>query len=38
MHVEYDSAANQTTRLLRYEKWQDGRLLATELQWFRLRR
>jgi SAM-dependent methyltransferase len=36
MHVEYDPAANQTTRLLRYEKWQDGGLLATELQWFRL--
>jgi SAM-dependent methyltransferase len=36
MHVEYNPAANQTTRLLRYEKWQDGGLLATELQWFRL--
>ena len=36
MHAWYDSAANQTTRLLRYEKWQDGALIATELQWFRL--
>lgn len=36
MDAWYDSAANQTTRLLRYEKWQDGALVATELQWFRL--
>jgi len=36
MHAWYDSDANQTTRLLRYEKWRDGGLLATELQWFRL--
>jgi SAM-dependent methyltransferase len=36
MHAWYDSAANQTTRLLRYEKWQTGGLIATELQWFRL--
>jgi SAM-dependent methyltransferase len=36
MHAWYDPAANQTTRLLRYEKWQDGGLVATELQWFRL--
>ena len=36
MHRWYYSAANQTTRLLRYEKWQDGALIATELQWFRL--
>jgi SAM-dependent methyltransferase len=36
MHIEHDRAANQTTRLLRYEKWQDGALIATELQWFRL--
>jgi hypothetical protein len=36
MHIEYDPAANQTTRFLRYEKWQDGGLLATELQPFRL--
>jgi SAM-dependent methyltransferase len=36
MHAWYDSAANQTTRLLRYDKWQDGALIATELQWFRL--
>lgn len=36
MHVDYDRAANQTTRFLRYEKWRDGSLLATELQPFRL--
>jgi SAM-dependent methyltransferase len=36
MHVEYDSAANQVTSFLRYEKWQDGALIATELQPFRL--
>ncbi|HEY7433376.1 MAG TPA: class I SAM-dependent methyltransferase [Streptosporangiaceae bacterium] len=36
MHIEYDRAANQTTRFLRYEKWRDGGLLATELQIFRL--
>ena len=36
MHAWYDSAANQTTRLLRYEKWQAGELIVTELQWFRL--
>ena len=36
MHTEYDSAANQTTSLLRYEKWHDGGLVATELQLFRL--
>ena len=36
MHTEYDSAANQTTSLLRYEKWHDGGLVATELQRFRL--
>jgi hypothetical protein len=36
MHIEYDPAANQTTRFLRYEKWRDGALLATELQPFRL--
>lgn len=36
MHAWYDSAANQTTRLLRYEKWQVGELIVTELQWFRL--
>jgi SAM-dependent methyltransferase len=34
MHIDYDPAANQTTRFLRYEKWQDGSLLATELQPF----
>jgi SAM-dependent methyltransferase len=32
MHIEYDPAANQTTRLLRYDKWQDGTLCMTELQ------
>lgn len=36
MHIDYDPVANQTTRFLRYEKWQDGSLLATELQPFRL--
>jgi SAM-dependent methyltransferase len=36
MHVEYDRAANQTTSFLRYDKWQDGTLVATELQPFRL--
>lgn len=36
MHTEYDSAANQVTSFLRYEKWQDGALVATELQPFRL--
>ena len=36
MHTGYDSAANQTTSFLRYEKWRDGGLVATELQLFRL--
>lgn len=36
MHLEYDPAANQTTRFLRYDKWQDGTLRMTELQTFRL--
>jgi SAM-dependent methyltransferase len=36
MHTEYDPSANQTTSFLRYEKWRDGELLATELQRFRL--
>lgn len=36
MHVEHDSAANQVTSFLRYEKWQDGTLIATELHPFRL--
>jgi hypothetical protein len=36
MHIEYDPAANQMTRLLRYDKWQDGTLRMTELQMFRL--
>jgi SAM-dependent methyltransferase len=35
-HIEYDPAANQTTRLLRYDKWLDGVLQMTELQRFRL--
>ena len=30
--IEYDAAANQTTRILRYDKWQDGALSMTELQ------
>lgn len=36
MHIAHDPAANQTTRFLRYEKWRDGSLVATELQSFRL--
>jgi len=36
MQVEYDRAANQTLRWLRYEKWRDGALESTELQLFRL--
>jgi SAM-dependent methyltransferase len=36
MHIEYNRVANQTTYFLRYDKWQDGTLLATELQPFRL--
>jgi SAM-dependent methyltransferase len=36
MRVDYDAAANQTLRWLRYEKWRDGALEATELQLFRL--
>lgn len=36
MHIEYDRAANQTTRFLRYEKWHDGQLAETEIQPFRL--
>ena len=36
MHTAYDRAANQTTSFLRYEKWHDGGLVATELQRFRL--
>jgi SAM-dependent methyltransferase len=34
IHVAYDAAQNQTTRWLRYEKWHDGALEATELQLF----
>jgi SAM-dependent methyltransferase len=36
MHIEYDPAADQTTRFLRYDKWQDGALRMTELQTSRL--
>jgi SAM-dependent methyltransferase len=36
MHIEYDPVANQTTRFLRYDKWQDGTLCMTELQASRL--
>ena len=36
MHTSYDPVVNQVTSLLRYEKWRDGGLVATELQRFRL--
>jgi SAM-dependent methyltransferase len=36
MHTSYDPVTNQETSLLRYEKWRDGGLVATELQRFRL--
>ena len=36
LHTEYEPAASQTTRFLRYDKWQDGTLRMTELQTFRL--
>src|SRR5262249_6194519 len=36
MRVDYDAAKNQTTSWLRYEKWIDGALDATEFQVFRL--
>jgi hypothetical protein len=36
MHTGYDRVANQVTSFLRYEKWRDGGLIATELQRFRL--
>jgi SAM-dependent methyltransferase len=36
MHIEYDPVANQTVRWLRYDKWRDGALVASELQTFRL--
>jgi SAM-dependent methyltransferase len=36
MRIEYDAAKKQTTRWLRYEKWIDGVVGATELQVFRL--
>jgi len=36
LHTEYEPAASQTTRFLRYDKWQDGTLCMTELQTFRL--
>ena len=35
MHIEHDPAAGQTTRFLRYDKWQDGILRMTELQMLR---
>jgi SAM-dependent methyltransferase len=36
MAIEHDRAANQVTWFGRYEKWQDGGLIATELQLLRL--
>ena len=36
LHSEYDPVAGQTTRFLRYDKWQDGTLRMTELQASRL--
>ena len=36
LHTEYNPVTNQTTRLLRYEKWQDGNLRTAELQTCRL--
>jgi len=36
MTVEHDQAAHQSTWFARYEKWQDGGLIATELQLLRL--
>ena len=36
MRTVYDPVANQTNSFLRYEKWRDGGLVATELQRFRL--
>jgi hypothetical protein len=36
LHIDYDPAANQTTRWLRYDKWRDGDLVGSELQPFRL--
>jgi SAM-dependent methyltransferase len=35
VHTEYDPAVNQTTGFLRYDKWHEGSLRATELQIFR---
>jgi SAM-dependent methyltransferase len=37
-HVEHDPVANRTTRWLRYERWREGALIATELQLFGLQR
>jgi SAM-dependent methyltransferase len=37
-HVEHDPVANRTTRWLRYERWRDGALVATQLQLFGLQR
>jgi SAM-dependent methyltransferase len=36
LHIEYNPATNQKTRFLRYDKWEDGQLIRTELQDFRL--
>jgi hypothetical protein len=36
MKIEQDRAAHQVTWFGRYEKWQDGALIATELQLLRL--
>jgi SAM-dependent methyltransferase len=36
LHTEYNPVTSQTTRFLRYDKWQDGTLRTTELQTFRL--
>jgi hypothetical protein len=34
VHLDFDSARNQVTEFLRYEKWRDGELLTTELHTF----
>jgi len=36
LHTEYNPVTNQTTRFLRYDKWQDGTLCTAELQTYRL--
>jgi SAM-dependent methyltransferase len=35
LHTEHNPVTNQTTRFLRYDKWQDGTLRTAELQTFR---